>query len=97
MILASVFNINQNVIKVHNNENIKFFYQNFIDVVLEAGGGVRKTKKHNLVLEIAVPYLEDCFLLVTLLSFHPIICIYQVQLSKTLSATYAIVQLANQG
>ena len=87
MILVYVFSVNQDIIKVYNNENIQFFCWNFVDVVLEAGRSIRKTEGHDLVLEIAVPRLESCFLLVTFLNSHSMICAYQVQLSKTLSAT----------
>ena len=38
--LTGVYGINQNVIKVHNDENIMFFRLNFVDVSLEAGRGV---------------------------------------------------------
>ena len=64
-----------------------FFSKDFVDVSLEAGGGVRKTEKHDLILEIAVPHLEDCFLLVILPNSHSMICVCQVQLSKILDAT----------
>ena len=38
--LASVFSVNQDIIEVHDNKNIKFFYKNFVDIVLKAGGGI---------------------------------------------------------
>ena len=85
--LAGVFGVNQNVIEVHNDKNIKFFHQDFVDVSLEAGGGIRKTEKHDLILKMAILRLECYFPLVTLPNFHLIICVYQVQPSKTLSAT----------
>ena len=94
--LAGVFALNQNVIEVHNDKNIKFFCKNFIDVALEAAGGVKKTKRHDLVLKMAVPRSDGCFLLVTLPNSYSIICICQVQLSKTLGVTYAIEQLTSQ-
>ena len=94
--LTSIFGINQDVIEVYNNKNIKFFRQDFVNIALEAGGGVKRTKRHNLVLEIVVPYLKNCFPLVTLLDTHLMICVYSVQLSKTLGATQAIKKLANQ-
>ena len=68
--LASIFDVNQDVIKVYNDENIKFFCQDFVNVALKVGGGIRITKKHDLVLEMAVPRLEDCFSLVTLTNSH---------------------------
>ena len=85
--LAGVFGINQDIIKVHNDQNIKFFRWDFVNIALEAGGGVEMTKKHDLVLEIAVSRLEDCFPLVAFSNSHLMICVCQVQLSKTLGTT----------
>ena len=70
MILASIFGINHNVISVHNDKNIKFFYQNFVNIALEAGEGIKKNKKYNFVLEIAVLRLKGSFPLITPLNSH---------------------------
>ena len=94
--LPGIFGVNQDVIKVHNDKNIKFFYQNFIDIVLEVGGSIKMTEKHDLVFEMAIPHLKSYFPLVTIPNSHLIICICQVQLSKTLGAAQAIEQLVNQ-
>ena len=81
MTLTSDFGINEDVIKVNNDETIKFYNQSFVEVALKASRGVKKTKKYNLILEIAVPHLEDCFLLITSPNPHSIIFLNQVQLS----------------
>ena len=60
---------------VHNNENDKFFYYNFVKVVLEASKSIRKTKKLEQVFKIAILYLKTCFSLVTLSNSHSMICI----------------------
>ena len=85
--LAGVFSINKDVIEVHNDKNIKFFYYDFFDLALEAGEGIKKTKMHKLVFEMAVLHLESCFSLVTFPNSHLIIYICQVQLSKILTST----------
>ena len=41
--LAGFVGVNQNVIKVHKDKNIRFFYYDFVDIVLEAGRGIKKT------------------------------------------------------
>ena len=87
MILASVFGINQDVIEVYNNKNIKFFCYDSIDIALKASKGVRRTKRYDLVLKIAVLHLKDYFPLVILSNSHSMIYVYQVQLSKVLGAT----------
>ena len=85
--LAGIFSVNQDVIEVHDDENIKFYCLNFIDISLEAGGGVGKIKRHDLILEMVILHSEGCFPLVTLLNSHSMICVCQIQLSKTLGAT----------
>ena len=95
--LASIIGMNQNIIEVHNDKNIKFFRQNFVNVVLKASGGIRKTKRHNLVLEIAILHSKSCFLLVILLNSYLIICICQFQLSRILGVTKVNEQSINQG
>ena len=85
--LAGVFGINQDVIEVDDNENIKFFHKDFVDVSLEAGRFVRRSERHDLILEIAVPCSEGYFPLVTLPNSHLMICVCQVHLGKTLGAT----------
>ena len=87
MTLSSVFDVNQNVIKVYNNKNIKFFYQDFVDIALEACGSIVKIEKYDLVIKIAVPQLQDCFLLVIFSNSHSMICIWQFKLSKILDVT----------
>ena len=73
MTLAGVFGVNQNIIEVHDDENIKFFYQNFVDIALNAGTSVEKTERHNLVLKMAVLHSEIFFSLVILLNSHSMV------------------------
>ena len=73
--LGSIFSQNQDVIKIYNDENINFFYRDFVDVTLKASSGIRKTKKYNLVLEIAVSCLESYFPLIFFSNSHSMICI----------------------
>ena len=44
---------------VYNNENIKFFCKDFVNINLKAIEDVKKIKKYDLVLKIAVLHLED--------------------------------------
>ena len=70
VILAYIFIIYQDVIKIHDNKNIKFFHLDFINVALKVGKSVEKTEKYDLVLEIAVPRLE------TVSIYHPFKFLY---------------------
>ena len=87
MFLIDFGHVNQDVIEVNNDENIKLFDQDFVDISLEATGGIEKTERNNLILEIAVLHLEGCFPLVALLNFYLMISVCQVSLSKMLTAT----------
>ena len=71
--MASVFGINQDIITINNDENIKFACQNFVDITLEASKDIKKTKKYDLLFKIAVLLLESYFLLITFLNSQVII------------------------
>lgn len=66
---------------------MKLCNNRFIDIVLKTGRSIRKSKKHNLILKMAIPSLEDGLLFITFLNSHLIISISQVQLSKTFDLT----------
>ena len=70
MTLINIFGVNRIVIELYDSKNIKFFCQNFFDITLKADEVVAKSKRHDLVLEIAVPHLECCFPLITHLNSH---------------------------
>ena len=74
--LASVFAINLDIIEIQDDENIKFFYWDFVNIALEAGRRIGKTKKYDLVLKMAVLYLESFFLFVIFLNSHLMICVH---------------------
>ena len=52
--LAGVLGVDENVIEVNNDKDIKFLGQDLVNVALEAGWGVGEPKRHYLVLEM--PY-----------------------------------------
>ena len=52
--LALVLGIDKDVIKVNKNKDIKFLGQDLVNIALEAGRCVGQTKKHYLVLEVAI-------------------------------------------
>ena len=41
MTLAYIFNINQNIFKVYNSKNIKFFYKDLIVIGLKSGSNIK--------------------------------------------------------
>lgn len=70
-----VFNVNNNVIELHNNRNVKLLCQDFIDVALKYGQSIGQTEKHYLVLGVAVLSFEVCFSFVVFSNSHPIVSI----------------------
>lgn len=62
MWLARVFSKNQDV-QINNDKNVKFFSKDFIDIALEAGQSIKKSKKYNLILEMTVSDLKGDYLL----------------------------------
>ena len=79
--------MNKNVIEVQNNKNILFFYYNFINIALNIDMSILMIEMYNLILEIAILYLESCFLLIIFLNSHLIIDICYTYLNKILDAT----------
>ena len=63
-------NIDENIIKVYDNKDIKLFYQNLVDIVLKYGWCIGPAKKHYLILEIAVMGLESHLLFIAFFDFH---------------------------
>ncbi len=70
MWLARVFGIDQDVIQLHHNKDIKLFSKDLVDVALKTGGCVGKSKGHYLVLEVTVSGAEGRLPLVTFSDSH---------------------------
>lgn len=75
MRLFSIINIDQNIIQIYYNKNIKLFSNNFVNITLKIDLYIRKT---NLQLEIIVYNIKSCFLLITFLNLYRMIRISQV-------------------
>ena len=61
MSLPWVFCVDENVIEINNDKDIKFFGQDLVNIALEAGQCIGQLKKHYLVLEVAVSSPESVF------------------------------------
>ncbi len=82
--LARVLSIDQNIIQIHHNKDIKLFNKDFIDIALKTGWYVGKAKRHNLILEVAISGVKNRLPLIVFLISHLIISICKIQLSKLL-------------
>ncbi len=83
--MAQVFTINQNVVQIHNNKDVKMIDKDLVHIALKTDQSVRKFKKHNLVLKITVLSSKTGLLFVTFSNFYPIVGIGQDQLDEILS------------
>ncbi len=79
-----IFNINKNIVQVYDNEDIKFFCQNLIDIALGSNWYVGQVKRYHLVLKIAIAGLEGRFLFITFSESHLIVNIDEIKPSETL-------------
>ena len=84
MWLVKIFGINQDVIQIYYNEDIKFFSEDLVDVALKTGWYIEKIKRHDLVLKVAVSGAESRFSLVAFSDSHPMIGTNEIQLGKPL-------------
>lgn len=87
MRLAKVFGINQDIIPIHNNKDIKLFSKNFTDIVFKHGQNIEKSKMHDLILKMAILGLIKYLLLIAFTDFYLVVHICQIQLNKLLSPT----------
>ena len=87
MLFAFAFDVDEDVIEVYYHKNVKFFCQNLINIALKRGQCIDQSKKHHLVLEIAIAVSESCFLFIAFSDSHLMIDIGQIKLGKTSSST----------
>ena len=70
MRLSGIFDINQDIIQVYNNKDIKLLSQYLINVFLEGGWSIRYAKKHDLIFEMTVSSFERYFLFIVFTNSH---------------------------
>ena len=78
-----IFGIDKDIIQIYNNEDIKFFYKNLIDVALECCWSVGQFKKHYLILEVAISGPKSGLSFISFANSHPVIGIGEVKLGKS--------------
>ena len=83
MFFALTLSVDKNVIEVYYHKNVKLLFQDLVNIALECSRCIVQSKRHYLVLEIAVTGPESFFLFIAFLDLHMMIEIDQVELSKT--------------
>ena len=79
-----IFGINQDIIQIYYNKDIKLFNKDFVDIALKIGCCVEKTKGDDLVFEIAIFGVKSRLLLIIFFNFHLMIGTSEIQLGKSL-------------
>ena len=82
MWLTWVLDIDENIIKINNDKNIKHLSQDLIDITFEAGQSIRKPEKYYLVLEITISSLKDCLLFINFFNPNLMMKICRIELGK---------------
>ena len=91
-----VFGVDEDIIHIHNDEDIEFFRKDLIDIVLECCQSVGQSKKHYLILKVAVSGLESSLLLISFANSHPVVGTGELELGKLLCSPQSIQGLPNQ-
>ena len=96
MACSFIFGIDENIIQIYNDKDIKFFHKNFIDVALECIWSIGQSKRHYLILEVTVSSPESSLLLIFFANSHPMIGTGEVELGKPLYLPQSIQRLPKQ-
>ena len=87
ILFAFAFNIDEDVIEVHNYKNVKPFCQDLINVALECGWCICQFKRHHLVLKIAIAAFKGCFFFIIFFDPYLIVIVSEINMGETLSLT----------
>ena len=86
----------QDVVQVHQADDIKAVFQDTVDILLECCGGVDKFEWYDVVLKVTIPSSESCLPLVTLLDPDQVVCGVDVKLHVHLSTHQPVEHLVDQ-
>ena len=82
MLFAFAFGVNKDVIEVHYHKNVKFFYQNLVDITLEYGQCIGQSKRYHLILKMAIASLQSRFPFITFPNLYSMVGVGQIELVK---------------
>ena len=85
--LAWVLDIDEDIIYINNDKIIKLFGQDLIDISLETGRCIKKSKRHYLVLKMAVLSPKDCFSFIVLFYTYLMVSTHEIELGKLFGLT----------
>ena len=82
MAFALIFGVDEDIIQIHNDKDIKLFRENLIDIALKCCQSVGQSKRHYLIFEVAVSGPESSLLLISFVNSHTVIGTGEVELGK---------------
>lgn len=85
MAISIIFNIDDDIIYIYNNNDIKLLDNNLIGISLKACHGNCQSKKHHLLLEVVISSPERRLLFVHFTNSHSIVYISKIELAKLFS------------
>ena len=90
---ALILAVDEDIILIHNDENIKFFRKDLIDVAQECCRSIGQSERHYLILEVAVCGPESSLLLISFTNSHPVIGTGEIELGKPPCSSQSIQRL----
>ncbi len=82
ILFALTFSIDEDVIEIHYHENVELLGQEFVDITLKCDRCVGQSKRHDLILEIAIAGPEGRFSFIAFPDPYSIIGIGQIELGE---------------
>ena len=82
MTIPVIISVNEDVIQIHDDEDVELLSKDLVDVSLEACWCVRQTERHHLVLKVAVLSPKRSLLLVPFADSHSMVGTDEVELGK---------------
>ena len=85
-----VFGVDEDIIQIHNDKDIKLFRQDLLDVALEGYRSVGQSKRYHQILEVAISGPESSFPLISFANSHLVIGTGEVELGKPPSSSLSV-------
>ncbi len=87
MLFAFVFGVDEDVIEVHYDKNVKLLCQDLVDITLKYGRCVNQSKRHDLIFKMTIAGPEDRFLFIAFPDLYLMVGIGQIKQGEKLSPT----------
>ena len=81
MLFAFAFGVDKDINQIYYYKNVELLYQNLVNISLKCDRYIGQSKRHQLILEIAIASPESCFLFIAFPNSHLIVGNSQIKLS----------------